>query len=80
MHRYIPAGEWAGFSNIGEKVVEHRARKYGTTKFGLERFINGPLDLMSVSFVGRFGKCPMHLFGTLGVLSFLIGLGILFYL
>ncbi|MCC6280103.1 MAG: glycosyltransferase family 2 protein [Saprospiraceae bacterium] len=81
MHRYIPVlAKWAGFSNIGEKVVEHRARKYGTTKFGLERFINGPLDLMSVSFVGRFGKRPMHLFGTLGVLSFLIGLGILFYL
>jgi glycosyltransferase involved in cell wall biosynthesis len=81
MHRYIPVlAKWAGFSNIGEKVVEHRARKYGTTKFGLERFINGPLDLMSVSFVGRFGKRPMHLFGTLGVLSFTIGLGILAYL
>jgi glycosyltransferase involved in cell wall biosynthesis len=81
MHRYIPAlAKWAGFSNIGEKVVEHRARKYGVTKFGLERFINGPLDLMSVSFVGRFGKRPMHLFGTLGVLSFLIGMAILVYL
>lgn len=81
MHRYIPVlAKWAGFTKIGEKVVEHRARKYGTTKFGLERFINGPLDLMSVSFVGRFGKRPMHLFGTLGLLSFLIGLGILAYL
>lgn len=81
MHRYIPVlAKWAGFSHIGEKVVEHRARKYGATKFGLERFINGPLDLMSVSFVGRFGKRPMHLFGTLGILSFLIGLGILVYL
>lgn len=81
MHRYIPVlAKWAGFTHIGEKVVEHRARKYGTTKFGLERFINGPLDLMSVSFVGRFGKRPMHLFGTLGLLSFLIGLGILLYL
>ncbi|MBL7784135.1 MAG: glycosyltransferase family 2 protein [Saprospiraceae bacterium] len=81
MHRYIPVlAKWAGFTKIGEKVVEHRARKYGTTKFGLERFINGPLDLMSVSFVGRFGKRPMHLFGTLGLLSFFIGLGILVYL
>ncbi len=81
MHRYIPVlAKWAGFSHIGEKVVEHRARKYGVTKFGLERFINGPLDLMSVSFVGRFGKRPMHLFGTLGVLSFLIGMAILVYL
>jgi glycosyltransferase involved in cell wall biosynthesis len=81
MHRYIPVlAKWAGFDRIGEKVVEHRPRKYGVTKFGLERFINGPLDLMSVSFVGRFGKRPMHLFGTLGLLSFLIGFGILTYL
>lgn len=82
MHRYIPViAKWAGFSRIGEKVVEHRARKYGYTKFGgLERFINGPLDLMSISFVGRFGKRPMHFFGTLGVLSFLIGFVILVYL
>lgn len=82
MHRYIPViAKWAGFSKIGEKVVEHRARKYGSTKFGgLERFINGPLDLMSISFVGRFGKRPMHLFGTLGIFSFLIGFGILTYL
>lgn len=82
MHRYIPViAKWAGFSRIGEKVVEHRARKYGYTKFGgFERFINGPLDLMSISFVGKFGKRPMHFFGTLGILSFLIGFCILAYL
>ena len=82
MHRYIPVmAKWAGFTRIGEKVVEHRARKFGVTKFGgWERFINGPLDLMSISFVGRFGKRPMHFFGTLGVLSFLIGFVILVYL
>ena len=69
------------YVRIGEKVVEHRARQYGTTKFGgLERFINGPLDLMSISFVGKFGKRPMHFFGTLGLLCFLIGFGILTYL
>jgi glycosyltransferase involved in cell wall biosynthesis len=74
MHRYIPViAKWAGFSNIQEKVVEHRARKYGTTKFGLERFINGFLDLMSIMFVSRFGKKPMHLFGMLGMLSFIGG-------
>ncbi|MBL7826177.1 MAG: glycosyltransferase, partial [Saprospiraceae bacterium] len=82
MHRYIPViAKWAGFNKIGEKVVEHRARKYGSTKFGgLERFINGPLDLISISFVGKFGKRPMHFFGTLGFFSFLAGLGILVYL
>lgn len=82
MHRYIPViAKWAGFTRIGEKVVEHRARQYGVTKFGgFERFINGPLDLMSISFVGKFGKRPMHFFGTLGVISFLIGFGILTYL
>ena len=82
MHRYIPViAKWAGFTKIGEKVVEHRARQYGVTKFGgFERFINGPLDLMSISFVGRFGKRPMHFFGTLGLISFLIGFGILAYL
>lgn len=82
MHRYIPViAKWAGFRKIGEKVVEHRARQYGVTKFGgLERFINGPLDLMSISFVGKFGKRPMHFFGSLGLISFLIGFGILFYL
>lgn len=74
MHRYIPViAKWNGFKKIGEKVVEHRARKYGTTKFGLERFIYGFLDLLSISFVSRYKKRPMHFFGTLGMLSFLIG-------
>jgi len=74
MHRYIPViAKWAGFSKIEEQVVEHRARKYGTTKFGFSRFINGFLDLLSIFFVGKFGKRPMHFFGSLGVLSFLIG-------
>jgi glycosyltransferase involved in cell wall biosynthesis len=74
MHRYIPViAKWAGFTKIGEKVVEHRARKYGVTKFGLERFVNGFLDLLSITFVARFGKRPMHLFGSLGTLMFLIG-------
>lgn len=81
MHRYIPVlAKTAGFSKIGEKVVQHRARKYGTTKFGLERFVNGFLDLLSIFFVGRFGKRPMHFFGTLGVLSFVLGFGIALYL
>lgn len=74
MHRYIPViAKWAGFKKIGEKVVVHRARKYGTTKFGLERFVNGFLDLMSITFVSRFGKNPMHFFGLLGTLFFLVG-------
>ncbi|KYG84843.1 glycosyl transferase family 2 [Roseivirga seohaensis] len=74
MHRYIPViAKRNGFTKIGEKIVEHRARKYGTTKFGLERFINGFLDLISISFVSRYKKRPMHFFGTLGTLSFLIG-------
>jgi glycosyltransferase involved in cell wall biosynthesis len=74
MHRYIPViAKWAGFNKIGEQVVEHRARKYGVTKFGLSRFINGFLDLLSIFFVGKFGKRPMHFFGLLGVLSFLLG-------
>ncbi|MGB0430182.1 MAG: glycosyltransferase family 2 protein [Bacteroidia bacterium] len=74
MHRYIPViAKWAGFKKIGEKVVEHRARKYGSTKFGLERFVNGFLDLMSITFVSRFGKKPMHFFGLLGTLFFFIG-------
>ncbi|MFN0188957.1 MAG: glycosyltransferase family 2 protein [Bacteroidia bacterium] len=81
MHRYIPViAKWAGFSKITEKAVEHRARKYGTTKFGLERFVNGFLDLLSISFVSRFGKRPMHLFGTLGTLMFLIGFLLAAYL
>jgi len=74
MHRYIPyMAKQAGFSNIGEMVVQHQARKYGTTKFGFSRFIFGYLDLMSISFISRFGKRPMHLFGTLGSLMFLLG-------
>ncbi|WP_457288371.1 glycosyltransferase family 2 protein [Pedobacter sp. UYP24] len=74
MHRYIPViAKWAGFTKIEEQIVEHRARKYGVTKFGMSRFINGLLDLLSIFFVGKFGKRPMHFFGTMGVLSFLIG-------
>lgn len=74
MHRYIPVlAKWAGFRRIGEKVVQHRARKYGSTKFGLERFTNGFLDLLTITFVSRFGKRPMHFFGTLGTISFLVG-------
>jgi glycosyltransferase involved in cell wall biosynthesis len=81
MHRYIPVlAKWAGFKKIGEKVVQHRARKYGVTKFGWERFINGFLDLLSITFVSKFGKRPMHLFGLLGTLSFIIGLVIASYL
>lgn len=75
MHRYIPVlAKRAGYDKIGEKVVQHQARKYGSTKFGLERFINGPLDLLSISFVSRFGQRPMHFFGSVGVLVFLVGL------
>lgn len=74
MHRYIPViAKWAGFTKIEEKVVQHRERKYGTTKFGLSRFINGFLDLMSITFVAKFGKRPMHAFGFFGTLSFLLG-------
>ncbi|MCK4921104.1 MAG: glycosyltransferase family 2 protein [Bacteroidales bacterium] len=74
MHRYIPViANRAGFKKIGEKVVQHQERKYGVTKFGLERFINGFLDLMTISFISRFGKRPMHMFGTLGTLMFLVG-------
>ncbi|HSU51558.1 MAG TPA: glycosyltransferase family 2 protein [Segetibacter sp.] len=81
MHRYIPViAKGAGFRKIGEKVVEHRARKYGTTKFGWERFINGFLDLATISFVGKFGKRPMHFFGLYGTLSFLIGSCMFIYL
>ena len=81
MHRYIPViAKWAGFVKIGEKIVQHRARKYGTTKFGLERFINGLLDLISITFVSRFGKKPMHFFGVWGTLSFLVGFCIALYL
>ncbi|MEL6987409.1 MAG: glycosyltransferase family 2 protein, partial [Bacteroidota bacterium] len=76
MHRYIPViAKYAGFKKIGEKVVQHQARKYGVTKFGsLARFIRGPLDLLSITFVGRFAKRPMHFFGIWGIVMFLIGL------
>ena len=82
MHRYIPVmAKWAGFKKIGEKVVQHQARKFGVTKFGgLERFIRGPLDLLSIVFVGKFGKRPMHLFGSWGTLMFMMGFGLFFYL
>ncbi|HRG82558.1 MAG TPA: glycosyltransferase family 2 protein [Chitinophagaceae bacterium] len=81
MHRYIPVlAKWAGFKKIGEKVVEHRARKYGKSKFGWRRFVNGFLDLLSITFVGKFSKRPMHFFGLWGTLFFLLGLGISIYL
>ncbi len=81
MHRYIPVlAKWAGFKKIGEKVVEHRARKYGTSKFGWRRFVNGFLDLLSITFVGKFSKRPMHFFGLWGTLFFMAGLGISLYL
>jgi len=81
MHRYIPVlAKWAGFSKITEKPVQHQERKYGVTKFGLERFINGFLDLLSITFIARFGKRPMHLFGTLGTLMFFIGFLSAFYI
>ena len=74
MHRYIPMiAKWAGFTRIGEKVVQHQKRKYGKTKFGLERFINGFLDLILITFMSRFGRKPMHFFGPLGVFMFLVG-------
>jgi len=80
MHRYIPViAKWAGFSNITEKVVMHQSRKYGVTKFGVERFLNGFLDLMTITFVSRFGKKPMHLFGVIGTLMFILGFGIFAY-
>jgi glycosyltransferase involved in cell wall biosynthesis len=81
MHRYIPIiAKQAGFTKIGEKVVQHRAREYGVTKFGLDRFVNGFLDLLSIVFVTRFGKKPMHFFGLMGVFMFLIGTLIASYL
>ncbi|SIR20382.1 glycosyltransferase family 2 protein [Pontibacter lucknowensis] len=81
MHRYIPViAKWHGFTRIGEKVVQHQERKYGTTKFGLERFVYGFLDLLSITFVSRFKKRPMHFFGTFGTLSFFVGLGITLWL
>ena len=81
MHRYIPVlAKWAGFKKIGEKVVEHRARKYGVTKFGWSRFINGFLDLWTLMFMGKFGKRPMHIFGLWGSIVFFIGTCIWIYL
>ncbi len=81
MHRYIPVlAKSAGFSKITEKVVKHQARRYGKTKFGMDRFINGFLDLITISFVSKFGRRPMHLFGALGVLMFIIGFGFALYL
>jgi glycosyltransferase involved in cell wall biosynthesis len=81
MHRYIPViAKWAGFDKIGEKVVQHQKRKYGVTKFGWNRFINGYLDLMSITFTSKFSKKPMHLFGLLGTLSFIIGFIITIFL
>jgi glycosyltransferase involved in cell wall biosynthesis len=81
MHRYIPMlAKEAGFHNIGEKIVEHRSRKYGVTKYGFDRFVKGFLDLLTIGFITRFGKSPMHLFGSLGTLMFLIGLGMDTYL
>lgn len=75
MHRYIPIlAKWSGFRKIGEKVVEHRPRKYGVTKFGWQRFVNGFLDLATIMFLGKFGKRPMQFFGLLGTLFFMIGL------
>lgn len=74
MHRYIPViAKWAGYKKIAEKEVQHRERKYGSTKFGLERFVNGFLDLLTIFFVSKFGKKPMHFFGVLGTLSFITG-------
>lgn len=74
MHRYIPVlAKWAGFSKIGEKVVHHQSRKYGTSKFGMSRFVNGFLDLLSISFVTKFGRKPMHLFGLIGTILFILG-------
>lgn len=81
MHRYIPVlAKNAGFTKIGEKIVQHQARKYGHTKFGMNRFINGFLDLVTVWFISKFGRRPMHLFGALGVIMFIIGFGFAFYL
>lgn len=81
MHRYIPViAKWAGFRKIGEKVVEHRARKYGITKFGWERFVNGFLDLATINFMSKFGKRPMHFFGLYGTLCFFIGFLVSAYL
>jgi hypothetical protein len=75
MHRYIPViAKWLGFKKIGEKVVQHSERKYGVTKFGLDRFIKGYLDLLSITFISKFGRRPMHFFGTMGTVIFILGL------
>jgi glycosyltransferase involved in cell wall biosynthesis len=81
MHRYTPVlAKWSGFKKIGEKVVTHQARKYGVSKFGISRFVNGPLDLASIMFVGKYGKRPMHFFGLLGSIFFIIGIGLSIFL
>ena len=81
MHRYTPVlAKWSGFKKYGEKVVTHQARKYGVSKFGISRFVNGPLDLASIMFVGKYGKRPMHFFGLLGSIFFLVGIVLSFYL
>lgn len=81
MHRYTPPlVKYAGFTKIGEKIVQHQARKFGYSKFGMNRFLNGPLDLLSVVFMGKFAKKPMHFFGAIGTLLFIIGFGFAFYL
>jgi len=81
MHRYIPVlAKREGFTNIGEKIVQHQARKFGTTKFGVNRFINGFLDLLSITFMSKFGKRPMHFFGAWGLVMFLAGLSLFMYL
>jgi glycosyltransferase involved in cell wall biosynthesis len=81
MHRYLPfIAKKAGFKAIGEKIVQHRKRQYGVTKFGLERFINGYLDLLTISFISRFGRRPMHFFGTMGTVMFLVGFGMAAFL
>jgi len=81
MHRYTPVlAKWSGFKKIGEKVVTHQARKYGISKFGISRFVNGPLDLASIIFVGKYGKRPMHFFGLLGSIFFIIGIGLSVFL
>ena len=81
MHRYIPMlAKVSGFSHIGEKVVHHQKRKYGTSKFGMSRFVRGYLDLLTISFISKFSNRPMHFFGVLGSLTFLVGFGIAVYL
>lgn len=81
MHRYIPViAKWAGFKKIGEKIVQHQARKYGYSKFGISRFFNGFLDLATIMFIGKFGKRPMHFFGSLGIFSFFVGFCFILYL